>query len=631
MSEGKVYDHIRFRARGGVWRYAMGKNMWKFEFNKGQPFAARDDFGRPYQIPWSKVNLRACIQQGDYGERGEQGMFESVGFRLFNLAGVEAPNTHWIQLRIIDGREENPADQYQGDFWGLYLAIENEDGHFLKEHGLPDGNLYKMEGSGGALSNHGAGAVTNQADLDRFIAAYSSPRQTEEWWRANVDLPRYYSYRSILECIHHYDVAEGKNYDYYLHPQTGKWIVIPWDIDLTWADHMYGSGAEPFKRRVLAHANLRHEYQNRLREIRDLLFNPDQAWQLIEECAAIIADPSGAPSLVDADRVKWDYHPAMANGGKSGQGLFYEASPTKDFAGMVRTMKDYVKTRGAWIDLVTLRLPPVGALDGDAGPPARRDRSASLRSPLGGDLAQEGVGGRLLAQRRQPHVAREDLGLRGQRLQQLGDRVGERRPVAAGQVGAADRPLEDHVAREHRLLVGDRVGDVPGAVAGDEVDVDLQARERQVLAAGDRLVGVVALERAEAGPGDVGHDVGQDGDLDLRAVHGRAGGAGHGRHRPDVVEVAVGYEDRLDRDAERAGGRQQPLGLLAGIDHDRRDAGASLRGAGGAHDVAVLLHWPDGECAHVQVAHRVRRGRRSARGRSRRGAGRSSSPRPAPR
>src|SRR6266496_1140582 len=29
---------------------------------------------------------------------------------------------------------------------------------------------------------------------------------------------------------------------------------------------------------------------------------------------------------------------------------------------------------------VTLRLRPVGALDGDAGPPARRNRSASLRS-----------------------------------------------------------------------------------------------------------------------------------------------------------------------------------------------------------------------------------------------------------
>ena len=30
--DGEVYDHIRYRARGGVWRYSMGKNMWKFDF-----------------------------------------------------------------------------------------------------------------------------------------------------------------------------------------------------------------------------------------------------------------------------------------------------------------------------------------------------------------------------------------------------------------------------------------------------------------------------------------------------------------------------------------------------------------------------------------------------------------------
>ena len=44
--DGVVYDHIRFRARGGVWRYAMGKNMWKFDFNNGHDFDARDNYGR---------------------------------------------------------------------------------------------------------------------------------------------------------------------------------------------------------------------------------------------------------------------------------------------------------------------------------------------------------------------------------------------------------------------------------------------------------------------------------------------------------------------------------------------------------------------------------------------------------
>src|SRR6185369_6870645 len=145
VADGKVYDHIRFRARGGEWRHAMGKNMWKIDFNRHHHLQARDDFGRKYAQKWEELNLGACIQQGDTHYRGEQGMFESVGFRLFNLAGVEAAHTHWVHLRIIDQPEESPANQYEGDFWGLYLAIENMDGNFLEEHHLPDGNLYKLE------------------------------------------------------------------------------------------------------------------------------------------------------------------------------------------------------------------------------------------------------------------------------------------------------------------------------------------------------------------------------------------------------------------------------------------------------------------------------------------------------
>ena len=357
VANGRVYDHIRFRARGGEWRYAMGKNMWKFDFQKSNRLQAYDDYGQPYKATWSKVNLRACIQQGDYGRRGEQGMFEAVGFRLFNLAGVEAPRTHWISLRVVDGAEENPADQYAGDFWGLYLAIENEDGRFLDEHDLPDGNIYKMKWWQPEVAHQGKGQPTNGSDIARFLPRLRGRQSDPEWWKENVDLPRYYSYRSILESIHHYDLDAGKNYTFYLNPKSSKWHVIPWDIDLTWGDHMYGGGGEPFKSPVLSHAPFRLEYQNRQREIRDLLFNSDETGRLIDECAAIISS-RGRPSIVDADRAKWDYHPIMVsryvNSSKAGHGLFYEAVPTGDFAGMVKQMKDYVKKRSAWIDRALL-------------------------------------------------------------------------------------------------------------------------------------------------------------------------------------------------------------------------------------------------------------------------------------
>lgn len=382
--DGKVYDHIRYRARGGVWRYAMGKNMWKFDFNRGHRFESRDNWGRSYKTSWDKLNLGACIQQGDYLHRGEQGMFESVGFRLFNLAGVEAPHTHFVHFRVIDGAtESNSTNQFDGDFWGLYLAVEQPDGRFLDEHNLPDGNFYKMEGNTGDLNNQGPASPSNKSDLNAFLSGYRNATPSDDWWRRNFDLPRYYSYQTVVQGIHHYDICYGKNYFYYVNPETARWSVHPWDLDLTWADNMYDAscgGTDEFRNRVLNRPAFNLEYKNRIRELRDLLFNTDQTFQLIDEYASIIHNPNGGPSFVAADRAMWDYNPIMAsslvNPSKSGQGRFYQIVPTKDFAGMVKKMKDYVVRRGTILDNLAAdpQIPATPALTsiGPAGFPGNR-------------------------------------------------------------------------------------------------------------------------------------------------------------------------------------------------------------------------------------------------------------------
>ncbi|NQT89041.1 lamin tail domain-containing protein, partial [bacterium] len=325
--DGVVYDHISFRARGGVWRYAMGKNMWKFDFNRGHYFQARDDYGKKYDTTWDKLNFSACIQQGDYQHRGEQGMFEAVGFKMFNLAGIEGPKTHWLQFRIVDEAAETGPTQYDGDFWGLYLAIEQMDGQFLDEHLLPDGNLYKMESGTGTLNNQGPTAADDRSDLNLYLNTYNNTTPTVEWWQSNMDLDRYYAYRVVVEGIHHGDIAGGKNYFYYLDPDTGRWSTHPWDLDLTWADNMYGNGNEPFKSRVLPIPEFNRAYQNAMRSFMDLLYNTDQGYQLIDDYAWIINDPAGGPSIVDADRAMWDYNPIMTssyvNLSKAGEGRFY--------------------------------------------------------------------------------------------------------------------------------------------------------------------------------------------------------------------------------------------------------------------------------------------------------------------
>jgi hypothetical protein len=364
--DGRVYDHIRLRARGGVWRYSMVKNMWKFDLNRGHDFEARDNWGRKYATPWTKLNLGACIQQGDYQHRGEQGLFESLGFRLFQLAGVPAPHTTFCQLRIIDEAEEaRPGDQFEGDFWGLYLMTEPEDGRFLEGHGLSDSNFYKMEGGTGELNHLGPFGPTDKSDLNAFLDVINrGGAATEAWFRARLHLPAYYSYQAIVQAIHHYDICYDKNFFYHFDAGTGAVTVTPWDLDLTWAENMFDpgcGGVDRIKARLLPDAArypaLWREWQNRVREIRDLLWNEDEAWRLIDEYVGRLRGPADGPTILDADRAQWDYNPKMVDPrytphlNKAGQGRFYQwpnysaAIAPRSFEGAVAILKRYVSFR----------------------------------------------------------------------------------------------------------------------------------------------------------------------------------------------------------------------------------------------------------------------------------------------
>lgn len=387
--DGQVYDHIRYRPRGGVWRFAMGKNMWKFNFNRGHRFQARDDYGRKYDTKWDKLNFSACIQQGSFGQRGEHGMFEALSNKLFNMAGVPTSKTNWVHFRIIDEPYEDGTlnaahrpltsrgTQYDGDFWGVYMTLEQMDGRFLDEHGLPDGNLYKMDGAypdGCKKNNQGPTGVADKSDVLAFRSNYSSA-SSANMWGSLVDLDAYYGLYAIYNAVHHGDIT-SKNHFFYQNPvsTTNKWGTnnlwwqLVWDVDLTWTCY-YGSMSDPFSRSgVLNHSEINIACRNRVREIVDLLFNPDQTNQLIDEFAAVIDNPDGGPSIVDADRAMWDYHWVVGDAAypqylnrqasfKAGQGRFYEEAEQRgyggSFEGMVQVMKDFVVERQTRMDSIS--------------------------------------------------------------------------------------------------------------------------------------------------------------------------------------------------------------------------------------------------------------------------------------
>ena len=395
----------------------MGKNMWKFDFSRGHSFQARDNYGDEYDTKWDKLNFSAVIQQGNFQHRGEQGLFESAGFKLFNLAGTEAPNTNYVHFRIVESENETGDDQYSGDFQGLYMAIEQPDGRFLDEHDLPDGNFYKIEGNNPELvANQGPYQVDDRSDARDFIRSFTRDRPEVEWWQENLDLDKYYGYQAISHAIHHYDTAFGKNFYYYNNPESGKWEIHPWDLDLTWANNMFGNENHEFNVRVAKNGDFNDytlqenidlrsrfnkDYQNRTREILDLLYNPEQTGMLIDEMAAFVYQP-GEPSFVDADRAMWDYNPTIAerskysNSDKNGvRWKYYDRADTKDYPGMINILKDYIDDRTRFINRSILRnednIPttPIATYEGEANFPVNdlRFSASAFASPINAEFA----------------------------------------------------------------------------------------------------------------------------------------------------------------------------------------------------------------------------------------------------
>lgn len=402
--DGVVYDHIEFENRGEFSTYVAGKNKWRFHLQRGHELQARDDFGQPYRARWRTMNLSACATPWVPPNRGMACLDESVAFRLYALAGVPAPHMNYLQLRVIDEAEEQSAtDQYRGDLWGLYGTIEQTDGAFLEERDLPDGNLYKIEGGQGDKRNQGPLPPLTSADYDVFRTGFNAA-QSIDWWRANLDLPGYYSFRATDNIVNNMDLRDGWNHCQYHNPLTDRWTAMPWDLDMLYMPVTHWSGVINLQNALSQHPVLQGEYRDRARELQDLLFVEDQLGALVDEQAAFTGRPAVSGGLTPAqmDEALWNYHPRTA---AAHRGAFYKNPASNNFiggtvtrtlvsadhAGMAQWLKDFtLKGYGAMklsAEIVDADIPdrPTLSYAGAAGYPLDgvRLRSSAFSDPQG--------------------------------------------------------------------------------------------------------------------------------------------------------------------------------------------------------------------------------------------------------
>ena len=348
--DGKVYDHIQFHNRGQASTYVAGKNKWAFRLNPGQYFQARDAWGRRYTNGWSGFNLNACASPWAQVNRGMAGMDEAVSYRAYQLAGVPGPDTHWIQFRVIDAAEEaSPRSQFEGDVWGLYLVVEEKNGTWLREKGLPEGNIYSAESG---QKHQGKSMPTNSVDWNQFMGQ-SGQRQTVGWWRTNMDLNAYYSFHAMNDVLANIDLREGGNH-YLYHRKDGPWVVLPHDLDMMFIPKTHWPGIVQ-QSICLEHPALRLEFKNRGRETLDLFCsdaatNGGQIGQLVAEMAGQIAPAGQARNWAQLDEAMWNYHPRNNDPGQFYRnpvvdnrmgGDWRRKLATPDFAGFCKYIVDF--------------------------------------------------------------------------------------------------------------------------------------------------------------------------------------------------------------------------------------------------------------------------------------------------
>jgi spore coat protein H len=264
---------------------------------------------------------------------------EPLAYRVYALCGVPASQTRFVRLEV------------NGQFYGLYVEVEQPDKPLLKRHGLKGASIYKANSHDDAADERDLGTEQAYArqyekqnhktngfgDLREFCRDLARTTNTVEFFNQNVDVTEYINYLAVTALIQNWDCFSKNHFLVRDNQRSKKWLVLPWDLDRTFGDHWNGgfsraslpvlqgvrklpgpTGWNRLADRFLNEPTLRARFLSRLEELLRKEFTPATLFPIIDQLEADIATDAAL------DRKRWPAENADVHRGIAGVKAYIE-------------------------------------------------------------------------------------------------------------------------------------------------------------------------------------------------------------------------------------------------------------------------------------------------------------------
>ncbi len=291
-ADGVTYENVKLRYRG-AWARFWPKKPLKVFFSEEKLFNGQ-----------KRLNLNS-------GWRDAAFIRETLAYRIYEACGAPCSTSRLVRVHM------------NGELRGLYVEVEQPDKAFLKRRGLKGATIIK------SISRNKMGDQRALRSVDEYQRHYEQETQKDEvqgmeelhkfctelnrrnageFFEEHVDLEKFINYVAATVLCQNWDGFNKNHFLVYNANGSGKWFVLPWDLDRSLGDHWdwsfdhaelpieLGTSRQPgvtgWNRmidRFFSDSKLRARFADRLQELLEKEFTPEKVWPIIDQMAADMA------------------------------------------------------------------------------------------------------------------------------------------------------------------------------------------------------------------------------------------------------------------------------------------------------------------------------------------------------